>query len=66
MEQIKVTLKRSLIGCTQKQKSTARCLGLKRTGHQILIKSSPVVNGQINKIKHLLKLEYESSKKGKS
>ena len=62
MNRLKITLKRSLIGCTQGQKAAAYCLGLKKTGQQILLKSNPVVMGQVNKIKHLLDLKQIVSK----
>lgn len=49
-----VTLKRSLIGCTQDQKDTVRCLGLKRRHHTVEVKDSPAARGQIIKVQHLI------------
>ena len=58
-KQVTVTLKRSLIGCTKKQKSAVRCLGLKKLGQKIVLSETPVTKGQIEKVKHLILLEYK-------
>lgn len=55
----KVTLKRSLIGCTQSQRETVRCLGLKKVGSKSVVKDSPAARGQILKVQHLVHLEVE-------
>lgn len=59
MKKFKVTLKRSLIGCTQDQKNTARCLGLTKTNQTKIVTDSPANRGQIMKIQHLLNVEVE-------
>ncbi len=56
--QVTVTLKKSLIGCTKKQKSAVRCLGLKKPGQKIVLPENPVTKGQMEKVKHLITLEY--------
>lgn len=53
----KITLNRSLIGCTQQQKDTVRCLGLKRRHHTVEVKDNPAQRGQIMKIQHLVTVE---------
>lgn len=53
----KVTLKRSLIGCTQDQKDTVRCLGLARRHQTVEVKDNPANRGQIMKIQHMLDVE---------
>jgi large subunit ribosomal protein L30 len=53
-KKIKVTLRRSLIGCNEKQKKVAKGLGLKKTGSYVVIPDTPVYRGMIEKIKHLL------------
>ena len=55
----KVTLKRSLIGCTEVQRETVRCLGLKKRLHTVVVKDSPAARGQIMKVQHLLNVEVE-------
>lgn len=57
MPQVKIVLRRSLIGSTKQQKSAVYCLGLKKLGQSVVLDLSPVVKGQINKIKHLISLE---------
>jgi large subunit ribosomal protein L30 len=53
----KVTLKRSLIGCTQDQKDTVRCLGLRHIRQTNEVKDSPAMRGQISKVQHLIDVE---------
>jgi large subunit ribosomal protein L30 len=50
----KVTLKRSLIGCTQDQKDTVRCLGLRKRHQTVEVKDNPAQRGQILKVQHLI------------
>lgn len=50
----KVTLKRSLIGCTETQKETVRCLGLRRLNSSSIVADNPATRGQIVKVQHLL------------
>ena len=63
MSQVEVTLKNSLIGCTQKQKSAVLCLGLKKPGQKVTLKLNPSVQGQLNKVKHLLFVKIIEAKK---
>lgn len=49
-----VTLKRSLIGCTQDQKDTVRCIGLKKIRQSVEVNDTPANRGQIMKVQHLL------------
>ncbi len=51
---IKVTLKRSLIGRTPKQKANAIGLGLRHTNHTVEVIDTPENWGMINKIKPFL------------
>ena len=55
----KVKLIRSLIGTTQDQKDTARCLGLRKLQQEVEIKDNPANRGQIYKIQHLLDVKVE-------
>lgn len=52
-----VTLKKSLIGCTQTQRDTVRCLGLKRPNHSVTVNDTPANRGQIMKVQHLVSVE---------
>ena len=56
----RVKLKKSLIGCTQKQKDTVRCIGgLRKINQEVVVKDSPQVRGQITKVQHLLGVSVE-------
>lgn len=54
---IKVTLTRSLIGRTEKQRATVRGLGLRRMHHTVQLEDTPCVRGMINKVYPLLQVE---------
>ncbi|MCD6571469.1 MAG: 50S ribosomal protein L30 [Deltaproteobacteria bacterium] len=54
---IKVTLKRSIIGETKRQRAIVRSLGLKRRGRSKVLKDNPGLRGAIKKISHLLDWE---------
>ncbi|MBR6816624.1 MAG: 50S ribosomal protein L30 [Clostridia bacterium] len=57
MMQLKVTLKRSTIGCRQDQIGTVRALGLKKIGQSVVKEANDSIKGQIFKIKHLVEVE---------
>ncbi len=56
-KQFKVTLKRSLIGCTQTQADTVRCLGLRKRHGIAMVNDTPANRGQIIKVQHLIDVE---------
>lgn len=58
-KQFKLKLKRSLIGCTQTQKDTVRCLGLKKREAVVVVPDHPATRGQILKVQHLLEVTVE-------
>jgi large subunit ribosomal protein L30 len=55
----RIKLKRSLIGTTQTQKDTVRCLGLKKRESVVVLTDNPAVRGQILKVQHLLDVKVE-------
>ena len=55
--QIKLRLKRSVIGCTAQQKAAVRALGFKKVGDVKQFKSTPVLKGQLSKVGHLFACE---------
>ena len=57
MEYIKVTLKKSTITCTEKQKACVRGLGLRKLNTSKVLKSTPEVMGMVNKVRFLLTTE---------
>lgn len=56
-KEFKVTLQRSLIGCTKTQIDTVHCLGLKKRHQTVSIKDNPANRGQIFKVQHLVDVE---------
>lgn len=45
--QITVKLKKSVIGCTDKQKATIKGLGLRRINHSKTLENTPAVRGMV-------------------
>lgn len=56
-KKIKVTLKRSLIGATEKQKRVVKALGLSKMNQTTEHDDSAVINGMVNKISHMVSVE---------
>ena len=57
MENVKVTLVKSLIGAKPNQKATAQSLGLRRPGDAIVAKKDAVLDGKVNVLRHMVKVE---------
>ena len=57
MAQLKVTLKRSLIGRPETQRRTVKALGLGKLNSFSILPDDPCVRGQIFKVKHLVEVE---------
>ncbi len=57
MENVKVTLVKSLIACKPNQVATAKSLGLKRPGDSITLANNASVMGKVKTISHLVKVE---------
>ena len=56
-QKLKVTLVRSPIDRTQKQKDTVRGLGLRRLNSSKELEDTPAVRGMIRKVQHLVVVE---------
>ena len=54
---LRVTLVKSPIGYTQRQKDTVRALGLRRMNQTVEHGDSPVIRGMIAKVSHLVQVE---------
>lgn len=54
---LKITLVKSPIGYSGKQKATIKSLGLRRMGRSVLIGDAPQVRGMIAKVSHLVEVE---------
>ena len=57
MSQIKITLKKSQIGCIKNQKEALRVLRLRRIGQSSTFKDAPSVRGQIRVVRHMVSVE---------
>ena len=57
MATIKVTLVRSMIGCTKTQIATLKGLGLTRRMKCVEVEDTPSMRGMIKKVIHLLEVE---------
>ena len=57
MENVKVTLIKSLIACKPNQIATAKSLGLKRPGDTTVQANNACLQGKIKVISHLVKVE---------
>ena len=57
MENIKITLVKSLIACKANQIATAKSLGFKRPGDSVVVANNAAVQGKIKVISHLVKVE---------
>jgi large subunit ribosomal protein L30 len=54
---LKITLVKSSIGYSARQKGTVRALGLRRLGQTVEHTDTPVIRGMIDKVSHLVKVE---------
>ena len=54
---IKITLVKSPIGASPKQKKVVEALGLRKLQHSVVQPDNPQIRGSVQKVKHLLKVE---------
>ena len=54
MTKLKVILKKSTIGATEKQRATVIGLGLRRPNHERILENTPAVRGMIKQVIHLV------------
>lgn len=57
MADIKITLKKSLIGCKKDQIATAHSLGLRKIGNVTVQPNNEQSKGKIKKISHLVEAQ---------
>ena len=56
---IKVTLKKSTIGCKKDQIATVEALGLRKIGQSVEKPDNPQTRGMVFKVKHLVEVSEE-------
>ena len=61
MTKLRITWVKSGIGYTEVQKRTLKALGFKRLNQSVTHDDHRSIQGMINKVKHLVKVEEESS-----
>ncbi|EOH96518.1 50S ribosomal protein L30 [Enterococcus sp. 7E2_DIV0204] len=57
MAELKVTLKRSIIGRPQNQKDTVKALGLGKVNSSVVKPDNVAIKGMINTVSHLVDVE---------
>jgi large subunit ribosomal protein L30 len=53
-KKVEVTMVRSMIGCTERQRRTLRALGLRKISAQRVHSINPAIKGLIEKVSHLV------------
>ena len=56
-KELKITLVRSPIGYSKRQKGTVRALGLRRTQQTVVHEDTAVIRGMIKHVRHLVEVE---------
>jgi large subunit ribosomal protein L30 len=56
-KKLHITLIKSPIGYSRRQKGTVRALGLRRMGHTVEQMDTPVIRGMVRKVSHLVRVE---------
>lgn len=57
VRKLRITLRKSVIGYSERQKATVRALGLHHLGQVVEKADSPTLRGMIAKVSHLVEVE---------
>ena len=57
MANVKVTLVRSVIGASERQRKVVKALGLKKTNSLVVKEDNASIRGMIDKVSHLVSVE---------
>lgn len=57
MRRLKVTLKHSVIACSERQRLNVKGLGLRKLGESRILENTPAVRGMVRKVLHLVTVE---------
>lgn len=57
MAEVKVTLTRSVIGASERQRKVVSALGLKKTNSFVVKEDTASIRGMIDKVSHLVTVE---------
>jgi large subunit ribosomal protein L30 len=56
-KELRITLVKSPIGYSRRQKGTVRALGLRRLRQSVLQEDNSVIRGMVTKVSHLVEVE---------
>jgi large subunit ribosomal protein L30 len=56
-KELRITLVKSPIGYSSRQKGTVRALGLRRLNQTVVQRDDPVIRGMVTKVSHLVEVE---------
>jgi large subunit ribosomal protein L30 len=57
MEMLRITLKRSPIGRSEKHRKILRSLGLRRPHQSVIHSDTPSIRGMLNKVSYMIEVE---------
>lgn len=57
MTRLKVTLKQSTIGCSERQRQNIVGLGLRHVGQSRTLENTPAVRGMVKRVLHLVDVD---------
>jgi len=57
VRKLRITLRKSVIGYSERQKGTVKALGLHRMGQTVEKNDSPVLRGMVAKVSHLVDVQ---------
>ncbi|MCB8963508.1 MAG: 50S ribosomal protein L30 [Bacteroidales bacterium] len=57
MAKVKITQIKSIIGQSERQRSTLRSLGIRKMHQTVEVEANPQILGMIEKVKHLVRIE---------
>lgn len=66
MKTLQITQSRSLIGSSLRQRRTMKALGLRRVNHSVIHSDTPVIQGMLKKVDHLVHVDEFSAQETKS
>lgn len=55
-KELRITLVKSPIGYSSRQKGTVRALGLRRLNQSVVQRDDPVIRGMVTKVSHLVEV----------
>jgi large subunit ribosomal protein L30 len=56
-KKLRITLVKSVIGNSRRQKDTVKALGLRRVNESVVQEDNPVIRGMVDKVNHLIEVE---------